>query len=88
MGHRKSDFISLYRMHISKFLEAWNELESLKKEYDALDYSTTLDQETDFVGENAEITKADFVAAVGSIATIGATITGDFHHTNLYKVRE
>jgi hypothetical protein len=88
MAHRKSDFISLYRMNISKFLDAWAELETLKKEYDALDYGTALDQEDDFVGANADITKADLVDAVGSMTTVGAAITGGFHHTNFYKVRE
>lgn len=88
MSHRKSDFISLYRMNVSKFLDAWAELETLKKEYDALDYGTALDQEDDFVGENAAITKVDLANAVSSIATIGTAITDGFHHTNLYKVRE
>jgi hypothetical protein len=88
MSHRKSDFVSLYRMNISKFLEAWSELKTLKEEYDALDYGTELDQAEDFIGENAEILKADLVAAVSSVATVSTYITTNFHHTNLYKVRE
>lgn len=88
MSHRKSDFISLERMHVSKFLEAMDGLKALKQEYDALDYGNTLSQEADFVGENAEILKADLVNAIGSIATIDATLISGFHYTNLYKIRE
>jgi hypothetical protein len=87
MSHRKSDFITLYRMHVSRLLEAQAALEVLRQEWDALDYGNTLVQETDFIGENAEITKAQLADAVTSVGAIGTTLAAG-HRTNLYKVRE
>ncbi len=87
MSHRKSDFVSLYRMHVSRLLEAQAALETLRQEWDALDYGNTLVQETDFIGENAEITKAQLADAATSISAIGGLL-GQGHRTNLYKIRE
>lgn len=87
MSHRKSDFISLYRMHASRLLDEVAALEALRQEWDALDYGNSLNQEADFVGENVEITKAQLADAVTSVGTI-SNLLGQGHRTNLYKIRE
>jgi hypothetical protein len=88
MSHRESDWVSLYRMNSTKLLDLLAAFAAQDEEYVALDYGNTLDQEDDFIGENAEIQKADLVAAVTSVNAIRAFVTSNFHHTNLYKVRE
>lgn len=88
MSHRKSDWISLYRMNSSILLNVLSAFSALDEEYVALDYGNELDQAEDFTGENAEIQKADLIAAVNSVGAIRSFVTDNFHHTNLYKVRE
>lgn len=88
MSHRKSDWISLYRMNSTKLLDVLAAFAALDEEYTALDYGNALNQGNDFIGENAGIQKADLIAAVGSVSAIRAFVTSNFHHTNLHKVRE
>jgi len=81
------NFISRYRLAIYNYMAARDTLDSLKREYDAGGLSASLDQTLDFTGDNAEILKADFVAAVGSVAAIESFIAIGFHDTNLFKVK-
>lgn len=81
---RKSDFISLYRQFAASFLEDLGELEQLRQEWDALDYTNTMIQ-GDFVGENANITKQELTDAVATIGAISALLAQG-HRTNLYKI--
>lgn len=81
----QQDFISRHRQSTTLWLNALNDLLALREQYDALDYGTTLTDE-DFQGANGDITKTDFVAAVGSIETLNAAFeTG--HNSNLYKIK-
>lgn len=84
---RESDFITLYRMHVTRLLESMDALEALRREYDALDYGNELDQEEHFVGENEAIEKAHLVSAVSTVETIGGLLAQG-HRTNLYRVRQ
>lgn len=83
-----SNFVSRYRLAIYNLLTARDSLAALKKEWDALGLSGSLDQAQDFVGENSEIIKADLASAVSSMASIESFIAAGFHDTNFYKVRK
>lgn len=80
------DFISRYRLSVTSWLTALNELLALREQYDALGYSDTLTEE-DFAGANTDITKADLVAAVGSIEAMNGFFESGFHNTTLYKLK-
>lgn len=80
-----ADFISRYRTSTTLFLTALNELLAARQQYDALDYGNTLTDE-DFTGANADLTKADLVAAVGSVEAIAGFVDAG-HDTNLYKLK-
>lgn len=79
-----ADFITRYRQASTSWLSALNSLLALKDQYDSLDYGNTL-QDSDFAG-NSDITKADLVAAVGSVDALNA-LFGQGHDTNLYKLK-
>ena len=80
---RESDFISEARAHARALWNAINALESLQKEWNALDYGNTLDVG---VGENAGLNAAAVGAVVfDSANAIRATLnTG--HATNVAKL--
>lgn len=79
-----ADWISKYRSQVTAWLTALNALNALGQQYVSLDYGNTLTDE-DFVGANADIVKADLVAAVASVQAIGE-VTSQGHSTNLYKL--
>lgn len=80
-----ADWISRYRQSTTAWLTALNELLALREQYDALDYGSTLTDE-DFAGANVDITKADLVAAVGSVEALN-TVFQQGHDTNLYRLK-
>lgn len=83
MAH--SDFVTRYRQGVTRLLQASDELQALDREYVALDLGNSL-MDGDFDGANVGITKAQLVAAVGSVEAIDALLaTG--HATNLYRVK-
>lgn len=79
-----SDWISKYRGQVTAWLTALNALNALGEQYIALDYGNALTDD-DFLGANADITKADLVAAVASVQAIG-DFTRSGHATNLYRL--
>lgn len=80
-----SDWISRYRQQVTTWLNALEDLLALKNQYTALDYGNTLTEE-DLAGANSDLVLADLPAAVSSIDTI-ATLVGQGHNTNLYKLK-
>lgn len=81
-----SDFVSRYRLAVTSWLTAMEDLEALRQQYDSLDYGNALPPEA-FEGSNSDITKEQLVAAVGSIEAIdGFTQAG--HYTNLYHLKQ
>lgn len=80
---RESDFITEARQHARAFWNAINALEALQKEYNALDYGTTLD---DGVGENAGITRQQVGAVVFDTANAIRTVLNTGHATNVAKL--
>lgn len=81
--NQKVNSINNLRKHVSAFLTAVNDFGAFSSLYTALDLGNAL-ADLDFTGDNAGITKADWVAAVGIMQTV-ATITGP-QRTTLSKV--
>lgn len=89
----KDRYISEYRAEAARFMDSMEALHGLDQQYDALDYGgsggTSL-VDGDFVGANAGITKAEFVAAVGAIRALrnSAASNNNFEtkRTDLYKI--
>lgn len=80
-----SDWITRYRIQVTTWLNALEDLLALRTQYDSLDYGSTLTEE-DFAGANQDIDLAQLTAAVGSIEAIdGFTQSG--HYTNLYHLK-
>lgn len=77
-------WITRYREMVTSYLNALNMLNSLREQYDALAYGTTLTEE-DFAGPNADIDLAKLTAAVASVEAIDGFMAQG-HSTNLYHL--
>lgn len=82
---QKEDFIARQRAVIKSITDSFQGAIALGREYAALDLGSELTDD-DFVGVNAGITKADFLAAIASLQAIDQ-FAAQGHATNLYKVR-
>ncbi len=60
-----------------------NTLISLQREWNSLDYGTTLD---DGEGGNVPLTKTEITAVVNTTANAFVTLLGDGHGTNMAKL--
>ncbi len=81
-------FIRDYRQGVTALLTAFETLRALQLPYDKLDLGTTLTDE-DFTQGHSDITKTQFVAAVGSVQAFEAafqTLAAAGHLTNLYRL--
>jgi len=83
MASRESDFITEARQHNRALWDALNALETLQKEWNALDYGTTLDAGE---GENAGIVRADVGAVVFGTADALRAVLNSGHATNMAKL--
>ena len=81
---RQSDYISTARQATRDLWNALNTLESLQNEWDALDYTNTLEE---FAGANDGLTAADVSAVVftATDAVRNLLVTG-FYSTSLAKL--
>lgn len=82
---QSSIFISEYRTGVVALLDALDTLASLRRQYDALDLRNGLVSK-DFSTGHEDITRAEFVAAVGS-AEAFSLLLAQGHGTNLYKLK-
>lgn len=80
---REEDFISQARAANRKVWEGINELVSLQREWNALDYGNTLDPGT---GENNGITRTEVGAVVFDTADALVTTLNAGHATNMAKL--
>lgn len=80
---READFISKTRAANRKVWEGINELVSLQREWNALDYGNTLDPGT---GENEGITNVEVGAVVFDSANALVTTLNAGHATNMAKL--
>jgi len=77
-------FITRERDAITALMHAFETLASLAAPYTALDLGNTLTPE-DFAAGNTDVTLAQLVAAVGSVAALQAVLAAG-HATNLYRL--
>lgn len=82
----KANYISRVRENAIQLIEALEAFDALYAEYNALGYSSGL-QNSDFTGENADLTAAQFIDALGNIETYRATFFSSFYATNVFKLR-
>ncbi len=82
---RHQDFISQTRATSNRLIDAVNEARALRREWDAMDYGTTL-PETAFGGENTGMSVADIAAFFTAMETVEAFLaTGAA--TSYYRLR-
>lgn len=79
-----SDFVSRYRTEVTTFLRALDTLMAARRQWDALDYGTTLPPEA-FEGANSDLDLAELTAAVSSVEAINGFVAAG-HATNLYEL--
>jgi len=83
MASRQQDYISTVRQNARSLWDAINTLEALQKEWNALDYSSTLEAGE---GENIKQGRADIGAVVfDTTIAIRALLDGG-HSTNLARL--
>ena len=80
---RPQDYITLARQNNKQLWDALNNLVALQREYNALDYGTTL---PDGEGDNTGITKAEVGAVVFDTANALAAVLAAGHSTNMAKL--
>lgn len=80
---RESDFITESRNHARALWNSINALVALQREYNALDYGSTLD---DGIGANLGITSAEVGAVVFDTANALVVVLNAGHATNLAKL--
>lgn len=80
---RGSDFITLARQHNKNIWDGINALVAMQREWNALDYGNTLDDE---LGENADYTAAEVGAVVFDTANAFVTVLAAGHATNMAKL--
>jgi hypothetical protein len=83
---RHSDFVTLVRQESVAVLDAIDNLNALRKEYDQLDYSNTLGNDA-FVGSNADVTKAELMSVIGTTLDSLNALMAAGHGTNLQRMR-
>lgn len=80
---REQDFITEVRTLAKAHWQSHHKLKALQAEWNALDYSNTLD---DGEGENAGITKAQIGSVLFDTTNAIADLLDDGHATNLAKL--
>lgn len=80
---READYITEARQAARDIWNAYNRLKGLQVEWNALDYSNTLDAGT---GDNAGLTGVEVGAVVFDTTDAITTLLGTGHATNLAKL--
>lgn len=83
MANRQSDYISLARQHNRAIWEGINALVALQREWNALDYGSTL---PDGEGDNAGVVKAEVGAVVFDTTNALVGVLNQGHATNMAKL--
>jgi len=79
------DFIRNTRTQTNALIDAIEELDALKAEWDAVDMGNQLDAEH-FISNDTGLAPADITAVFTTLAAIKALLA-EGHATNLYKVK-
>lgn len=85
LDDKQRNFVSRTIEAVDQFMQAYEELQEVRSEYDALDYGNTLTAAA-FAGENQHVDLADVAAVIVSQVAI-ETVLATGHRTNLLKVR-
>ncbi len=80
---RAQDYITIARQNNRQLWDALNNLVALQREYNALDYGTTL---PDGEGDNTGITPAEVGAVVFDTANALVAVLNAGHATNMAKL--
>ena len=80
---RQQDYISIARQQAQQLWNAVNTLESLQKEWNALDYGNTLEAGA---GENDKLVRADIGAVIFATTDAIRDLLNTGHATNLAKL--
>ena len=80
---RQSDYISEVRQTNRQLWEAINKLVSLQREWNALDYSSALEE---FAGENDRLLRADISAVVFDTVDAFVDLLNTGHATNVARL--
>ena len=80
---RQSDYITEVRQTNQQLWDAINKLASLQREWNALDYSSTLEE---FAGENDKLLRANIGAVVFDTANAFVDLLNGGHATNMAKL--
>lgn len=83
MSLRGQAYISNVRQNVRQLWEALNNLKAAQREWNALDYGTTLE---DGIGGNVGLTKTEVVAAVFATPDAIVVLLNQGHGTNLAKL--
>ena len=83
MAGRQQDFITLARQQNKNIWDGINALVSLQREWNALDYGTTLE---DGVGSNSDYTADEVGAVVFDTANAFVAVLAGGHATNMAKL--
>lgn len=80
---RTQDYITIVRQKNKQLWDAINELVALQREWNALDYGSTLPAGE---GENTGVTSAEVGAVVFDTTNAFVTVLGAGHATNMAKL--
>lgn len=80
---RTQDYITIVRQKNKQLWDAINDLAALQREWNALDYGSTLPAGE---GENTGVTSAEVGAVVFDTANAFVTVLGAGHATNMAKL--
>ena len=85
LDNKQRNFVSRTIEAVDSFMQAYEELQEIRTEYDALDYGNTLTAAA-FAGENQHVDLVDVVAVITSQTNIETTMAAG-NRTNFLKVR-
>ena len=85
LDDKQRNFVSRTIEAADQFMTAYEELQEIRTEYDALDYGNTLTAPA-FEGDNQHVDLANVVAVITTQAALEGLLAAG-HRTNLMKVR-
>lgn len=86
LSDKKHDFISAEVAAAEKVIDAINEFDTLRREWDAQNYAVTITDE-DIAGENAHVSAAALAAGFVTLDAL-KTVLAAGHWTNLYALKK
>lgn len=85
--NRPSDFVTEIRQLSTVFLQTVNGMDSLRREWDGLDYLHSLTESGAFEGSNSDVDVDDIAAVIGTTLDAINALLNSGHRTNLLNIR-